>query len=801
MGTHRDVFGRLCRCFWPVSKISTQHNCRRRSSLRRTRVQIAGGVALSLTLVAGQPNCFAAPVASSWRETLGSASFSDYAKLVATRLPAARDRRDKASTAATLAAHGFSGVFSTQAEFDKPDASRLLSVCSDLSLYFSPDQKGSLLPLIEKRFAVEAGIAKLNADDMEKLGWVLKNIGAGDALRARVAAGWIKTHPALNDCLPKHILSLTFSIGRATDATAAQQAIVEYAWTKYLNDDAAWGSAKSADTVNLASRISPLLSSERKATLLLRLDQFAANKIVMKDLDARGLDHLVWAFKGAGSTHAARAKVAVDWYRAEKDRRLRSSEIVSMLYALERAPEMKELYEKLVGDAWTQYLSRELPRDAGLTRSGLLDLSAKAALLLSQDQKQKLQEGLAKSYLYDPNVLPTLSGSEMRALVTAVNGLEMTDFEIGNSVVQWVKSSHEWKLATPSDFQSLIGQLKRGSAPGAEDTGAQFCTALYDHSLSDPAYLRAVGSKEVSDVIRIVGISLSAQQRQQWERLYYDFVLKGGAGEGHVPSLLEITTVGKIIHNADLDQQGTVYKEYGPAAAAALRRGDVLGDHYFDHKFVAIGFCSTPMRELLLAEVQDKAGHVRLDVTKVLAFAYQRAGQIKDWQRYIDDMLKTASIKGDTKAAWLLAMAYTQEIETAEWGPLNGREIIEEAMAASQSEAMRLECANWMLWRFVEAREYDQARAYLKEVSTRLASAESKEKLAEQAQTIEYKARYGAQKQTRTTQGWESQQLRRRLEQLQGTLAQVKQQDGNARLLEQAVHAIQTRLAAGVAQK
>jgi hypothetical protein len=750
----------------------------------------------------GQPTFSATIAGASPPASVASVSFDDFSKLVETRLSAAHNSRERASAATALAAQAFKGCFSIQAEFDKPNGSKLLSVCNDLSVYLTADQKIALLPLVENRFGKDDALKKMGAEDLDRLGWVLKNLGAGDELRTRVAISWMQFHPTLNDCLPKQLVSLTMMVGRSTDASAAQQALVERAWTKYLSDDASWVPAQAYGSINLTARIAPLLSDDQKAKLIKRLNEkVTANPAVLRELDARGLDHLEWALKGCGAATSQRVKVATDWYAQEKDRKLRASEIVSMLYTLERAPEGKDLREKLIADAWTRYLSSELPRDAGLSRAGLLELASKSSILLSAEQKAKLQERLAKTYLYDPAVLRTLSGAEMRSIVTAMNSLEMTDFESSNSIVQWAKCSHEWKLCTPSDFQSLIGQLRRGRAAGAEETGAQFCTYLYEHALSDPGYLRAVGAKEVSDVIRIVGVSLSAQQRQQWERIYYDFVLKGGAGSGHRPTLLELTTIGKIIHNADLDQQGTVYKEYGDALVAAIRSGDPLGDHYFDHKFAAIGLCSTPMRELVMAEVQDSAGHVRLDVTKVMAFAYQRAGQIKDWQRYIDDTLKTPSLAGDTKAAWLLALAYTQEIESVEWGPLNGRELIDQAMEASQSESMRLECANWMAWRLLEAREYDQARSYLTEVSTKLTSPQAKEKLADQALTIEFKARYGLQKQTRTAQGWETQQLRRRVEQLQGALAQVKQQDGDGQLLEQAVQAMQTRLGAAVAQK
>jgi hypothetical protein len=274
------------------------------------------------------------------------------------------------------------------------------------------------------------------------------------------------------------------------------------------------------------------------------------------------------------------------------------------------------------------------------------------------------------------------------------------------------QASAKWKSADAVALSRLVSQLKYGHVDGSEAATTDFCAALYTGWLTQPAFLRDVNSNDLAWIVRDAGICFTPDQKQSLATGLYKFLFIDH-GRGIEPALLDIASVGKFMEHANLDSEGTAYPELSQAAAAALRRRDYIGDHlYWDPKFVSIGLCSPSARERIIAELKDSSGTVRIDVIRVLGFASARAGQIQDWEKYLDDSI--AASQGDERSGWLLGRGYAAEIETADWGSLNGDKWVQEALKVASTDEMRVTCAIWWSQRLCYKYKYPADLTFLR---------------------------------------------------------------------------------------
>jgi len=96
-------------------------------------------------------------------------------------------------------------------------------------------------------------------------------------------------------------------------------------------------------------------------------------------------------------------------------------------------------------------------------------------------------------------------------------------------------------------------------------------------------------------------------------------------------------------------------------------------------------------RATIAAEMTDSEGLLRLGLSKILAWSYEDAGEIEQWQAVIDARLADAGTTGDRKALWLLAKGYARGLAVQPTSFRRGKSCLDEAIAAAQSEGVRLQ--------------------------------------------------------------------------------------------------------------
>lgn len=134
-----------------------------------------------------------------------------------------------------------------------------------------------------------------------------------------------------------------------------------------------------------------------------------------------------------------------------------------------------------------------------------------------------------------------------------------------------------------------------------------------------------------------------------------------------------------------------------------------------------------------------------LPVAYVVCYGHQVEGRITEWIEKLDARLDDDSLTGDRRVNWLLARAHAEEIRHNRPGRhfektnryLAGRDWIELACLAAQSEPVRLRAHKEYAIRLVARERFDGARQWLEFAATRFSDAASAEALAAWADEID----------------------------------------------------------------
>jgi hypothetical protein len=143
-----------------------------------------------------------------------------------------------------------------------------------------------------------------------------------------------------------------------------------------------------------------------------------------------------------------------------------------------------------------------------------------------------------------------------------------------------------------------------------------------------------------------------------------------------------------------------------------------------------------------------------LPAAYILATSYSMNGRIEEWIEKLDLRLMGSKIKGDQRASWLLARAWTEEIRfvtaASDQYPahhsLAGRRWLEEAtMLVGLSEAVRLRAYEELVVRLSVEEQFDAAGKLLERARCRCTSSASVRSLASWQQEIDHLIRAEAQ--------------------------------------------------------
>jgi hypothetical protein len=123
-------------------------------------------------------------------------------------------------------------------------------------------------------------------------------------------------------------------------------------------------------------------------------------------------------------------------------------------------------------------------------------------------------------------------------------------------------------------------------------------------------------------------------------------------------------------------------------------------------------------------------GEVRESAAALLAWRYVlgSAEDMSGWQQFLKEKLQEPALAGDVKAGWLLTRAYA-EAAGGHWDPMSGQPWVQQAMAAAQSEPLRLQCASMLIKAYMQETDYDRAQSLLASVSPQF-SPEGQQELA-----------------------------------------------------------------------
>jgi hypothetical protein len=144
-------------------------------------------------------------------------------------------------------------------------------------------------------------------------------------------------------------------------------------------------------------------------------------------------------------------------------------------------------------------------------------------------------------------------------------------------------------------------------------------------------------------------------------------------------------------------------------------------------------------REVLKAGLLDEQGLVRLPVAQALTWSHMRSHEGPVWRGYLDEQLASQSLSRDQRASWLLARAFD---EAAYLGPedfqaIQGRPYMEQALAAAETEPVRLACVTALCVALADSGQHEEARSLLESVSGQFVAAEALAAVGELRTTLD----------------------------------------------------------------
>lgn len=360
-------------------------------------------------------------------------------------------------------------------------------------------------------------------------------------------------------------------------------------------------------------------------------------------------------------------------------------------------------------------------------RTGLFSLISDAARSLTAEQRGEIRSQLASSYFDQPKVLATLSDHAFCQLIDAAWETGVSSELIGDAIQARFGASGYSRIRAVEDIRVLVRALKYLTTDEAKQAKQHLVEYVWNDLLTDKAYLQQLDPWELFKLIQTTASQTTPERGRQWAEFYMDYLFTDG---NQAPSVgpVELLTAGRSLDVARKTMEGQGYPEYADALAKAIAEGRYFGFRFrLDYRYLASPLGTDETRQAVRDVLVDDQGRVRLDAAKVLNWAYQRAGQLNDWQSYLETEIGGA--EGDAKALWLLARSHCEEIKY-DGSPMAGRRWVESALGFAESEGTQLTCAEWLMERFENTNDFDQGAEFLAGMEDKFESAGSKRMLA-----------------------------------------------------------------------
>ena len=303
---------------------------------------------------------------------------------------------------------------------------------------------------------------------------------------------------------------------------------------------------------------------------------------------------------------------------------------------------------------------------------------------LSPEASRRWADALRPALLGDDDG-STLSAGDFIAVVRIMKALD--DANLQAVAKTWI-ANHKDQVAalSSSDLMTLVSTAFRRKG----DEVADLLTSV------DAAWAGKLtaGQATAADCRNLCYAWCAAGDRAQgvqWAHRMYQAVLGTEAARAAADVTTMTSLIGAMHFSGLLDFNTQDYPAFAQTAARLAREGqlDNLGSwQTYRHWGMLL---NTPQsRATLQKELTDPQGLPRLPVCKLLAWAYREGGAAKEWEGVVDTTLANTGLSGDQKALWLIAKGHARSLAVDPWNFRRGKPSLDGAMAAAQTENVRL---------------------------------------------------------------------------------------------------------------
>ncbi|MCX5647510.1 MAG: hypothetical protein NTX40_00190 [Planctomycetota bacterium] len=361
--------------------------------------------------------------------------------------------------------------------------------------------------------------AGLKLADVQGLSRALSSLGEENAVA--VVALWVDQTAGWRDLKPPDLVSLAGTLAAVKEEGAsARQRLASHLETAYLADAAATRSVSAAQWRDLASRLVPDLSEEKRSAWAAGLR--AAYVQDAEVLAAQKLDDVLGlgdALKALGDKQAQ--EPLATWVQATTAwRSLKPNELASKLASrLTTDTEAgRAARECLVAHVESTYLAdAEAVRAVG--GGQWKELMGHVAKWLSDERRAAWAAQLRAACVEDAGVLTAMELGDVQGLSAALKSLG--DKEADAVAAVWAESTSAWQEYAPNALASLANSLLAAGDAG-RSVRQRLAAHVQQRYLSTPEAAREIGSAAWRELVAPLRQDLTSESRIEWAQRIRD---------------------------------------------------------------------------------------------------------------------------------------------------------------------------------------------------------------------------------------------------------------------------------------
>jgi len=352
----------------------------------------------------------------------------------------------------------------------------------------------------------------------------------------------------------------------------------------------------------------------------------------------------------------------------------------------------------VVGDRISGWADR-VPSDREIAETSRLVRSA--APMSDQDQRDELAAALVTAYGRMADGAQVLSGpgsTHIHQMLVALGRPDATAALTAGLILD-----HEgWLERSPHQLADLYAALTPPSSPRADEARRR----LLEHLSTDLERFAATGHRLSEDHAGAVDNALVERFSRVWQ------------AQGPAVEVMTVETLGHalaILRHSEADP-GSIPESWWSVARQRIDRGATFGGGFTEYQRVGQMIRSDAAIERLEAVLRDPAGLVRLDLAKLLAWAYSESERLDPWKAQLAERGAEGARSADERATWLLARAYAAHVLPADAERMPGESWAQRALTIADAEPVRLAALEWLVYERERFYDYPNARALVQSI-------------------------------------------------------------------------------------